>query len=114
MFQKNSIMSLKKKSKSLGHLTTLGSPGPTRQQRQLANKDLIMAQQSGAATSSPQNTVSSSSSYNYAAKTPLQRHRDYANQHGHLPPTRSTTALNFDTAPVNSNKTSAQKVGQKI
>ena len=71
MFQKSSIMSLKKKSKSLGHLTALGSPNfgsPKMKKQILAGNSNGKKFANGVAAPSG----------------------------GRAPPTRSTTALNFN------------------
>ena len=95
MFQKHSIMSLKKKSKSLGHLhTALGSPnfGSPKMKKHISvknfNERLKFLNHSNGANGDVANNNSDSNNASSAASTrPSRLH--------HAPPTRSTTALSL-------------------
>ena len=78
MFQKNSIMSLKKKSKSLGHLTALGSPnfGSPKMKKQVLQQ--ANNHHGGQSVSSSVRRLLNGGNHHYL-------------------PTRSTTTLNFNT-----------------
>ena len=115
MFQKNSIMSLKKKSKSLGHLTALGSPnfGSPKMKKHISVKNFNVSDRlkflnhsyttspSGGSTAmnpgpSASNGIVTSPSEHHVYR---QHHNHHQHQphHHHPPPTRSTTALNLGT-----------------
>ena len=85
MFQKHSIMSLKKKSKSLGHLTGLGSPnfGSPRMKKQISQKSFNAERLRVL-------------NHGYGGDSGQQQQNGYAQQQ-RVPPTRSTTALHLGT-----------------
>jgi hypothetical protein len=121
MFQKNSIMSLKKKSKSLGHLTALNGVGPNgvgspnfgspRMKKHISvknfNERLKFLNHSYG--SSGNNNVGDSvdGATSPASEAMYHHHNRVQPQHPpplqqplrphHAPPTRSTTALNLGT-----------------
>jgi hypothetical protein len=103
MFQKNSIMSLKKKSKSMGQLTALGSPSFGRDNS--GNKMQHMKKQT------------SHKNFNMSDKLKFLNHGYTSNNNNGdprtqvVPPTRSTTALNLGT-PKGGIKTTTPKVRQ--
>ena len=128
MFQKNSIMSLKKKSKSLGHLTALGSPnfGSPKMKKHISVKNFNVSDRlkflnhsytSGGGGGAPAGP--SGSAANGGGGDHVYRQQQHPHHH-HPPPTRSTTALNLGTpmaeqkAEQARSKSTTPKVRQKI